>query len=65
MSNPKLIEEISLMLKKFDDFEKPETNFQGDIIIKRKNKLKKTKDRSILTEVFKQMISNDIKKNRV
>lgn len=61
----KLIEQINITLKDYDSYEKAKLNLQGDIIIKRKDGLKKTMDRSILTDVFKQIISNDIKKNRV
>ena len=61
----KIIEKIDTILKDFEDFEKAKTNFQGDIIIKRKNSNNNITDRSILTDVFKQMISSDIKKNRV
>jgi hypothetical protein len=60
-----LIEEINLALKNFNNFEKAKINLQGDIIIKRKDTLKRSVDTSILTDVFKQIISNDIKKNRV
>ena len=61
----KLIEKINITLKDFDNFEKAKINLQGDIIIKRKQAIKKTIERSVLTDVFKQMISNDIKKNKV
>ena len=61
----KLIEKINIILKDFVDFEEAKINLQGDIIIKRKNTIKKTINNSILTDVFKQIISNDIKKNRV
>ena len=61
----KLIEKINIILKDFENFEEAEINLQGDITIKRKDSLKKTLNRSILTDVFKQIISNDIKKNRV
>ena len=60
-----LIEQINIILKNFNDFEKAKINLQGDIIIKRKITVNKISDRSILTNVFRQMISNDIKKNRV
>ena len=60
-----LIEQINIILKDFNDFEKAKINLQGDIIIKRKITVNKISDRSILTSVFRQMISNDIKKNRV
>lgn len=61
----KLIEKINIILKDFDNFEKAQISLQGDIIIKRKQAIKKTIERSVLTDVFKQMISNDIKKNKV
>ena len=63
--NDKLIEELNINLKNFDDFDESKINLQGDITIKRKNTSKRIKERSVLTDVFKQMISNDIKKNRV
>jgi len=40
-------------------------NNSGDIIIRKKLINKKTNDSSILTNIFKEMINNDIKKNRV
>jgi len=61
----KLIEELNITLKKFDDFEEAKINLHGDITIKRKYTSKRIKERSVLTDVFKQMISNDIRKNRV
>ena len=61
----KLIKRINIILKDFEDFEEAKINLQGDIIIKRKDTIKKTINSSILTDVFKQIISNDIKKNRV
>jgi hypothetical protein len=61
----KLIEEINTTLKSFASFEKAKVTLQGDIIIKRKYPLKKAVNNSLLTDVFKQIISNDIKKNRV
>ena len=60
-----LIEKINLILQDFKNFEKAKINLQGDIIIKQKSSINKTIDKSILTDVFKKMISNDIKKNRV
>ena len=61
----KLIEEINITLKNFENFEKAKINLQGDIIVKRKYSLKKAVHNSVLTDVFKKIISNDIKKNRV
>ena len=63
--NIELIKKINVVLNEFKNFEKAEINSQGDIIIKSKV-IKKNKSReSVLTNVFKQIISNDIKKNRV
>ena len=64
-SEEKLIEKINIVLKDFENFEEAKINLQGDITIKRKDILKQIGKRSVLTDVFKQMISNDIKKNRV
>jgi hypothetical protein len=64
-SEEKLIEKINIVLKEFESFEEAKINLQGDITIKRKDTLKKIGGRSVLTDVFKQIISNDIKKNRV
>ena len=60
-----LIKKINLILDDFENFDKPIFNDQGDIIIK-SNKIRKNKKaNSVLTNIFKQIISNDIKKNRV
>ena len=60
-----LIYKINEILNEFEGFEKPFKNINGDIII-RKNLIKrKTNDSSILTNIFKEMIKNDVKKNRV
>ena len=60
-----LINKINEILNEFEGFEKPFKNINGDIII-RKNLIKrKTNDSSILTNIFKEMIKNDLKKNRV
>ena len=61
----KLIQKLNIIIKDFEIYEEAKINLQGDIIIKRKNTIKKTINNSILTDVFKQIISNDIKKNRV
>ena len=60
-----LIKKISLILNDFENFDKPFLNDQGDIIIKNKTIKKTKKENSILTNVFKQIIADDIKKNRV
>ena len=60
-----LINKISLILNDFENFDKPSLNEQGDIII-RNNANRRTKKKNIiLTNVFKQIIADDIKKNRV
>ena len=61
----KLIDKINEILNDFEDFELPFTNNSGDIIIRKKLIIKKTNDSSILTNIFKEMIKNDVKKNRV
>ncbi len=60
-----LINKINEILNDFEDFEKPFKNYNGDIIIRRKLIKRKTNDLSILTNIFKEMITNDVKKNRV
>ena len=60
-----LINKITLIINDFENFEKPFVNNQGDIIIKNKIIRKIKSDNNILTNVFKQIISDDIKKNRV
>ena len=63
--NIELIKKINIVLNEFKNFEKAEINSQGDIIIKNKITIKNQSRESILTNVFKQIIDNDIKKNRV
>ena len=60
-----LIKKIILILNDFENFDKPFLNDQGDIIIRNKTIRKTKKENSILTNVFKQIIADDIKKNRV
>ena len=60
-----LINKINLILNDFENFEKPFVNDQGDIVIRNKINRKSKSDNYILTNVFKQIISDDIKKNRV
>ena len=59
-----VLKKINLILSEFKDYEQAFVDFRGDIIIK--NKVKKTpkKEKSILTNIFKEIIANDIKKNR-
>ena len=61
----KLIDKIDEILNDFEDFEQPSINNNGDIIIRKKLIKRKTRDSSILTNIFKEMIKNDVKKNRV
>jgi hypothetical protein len=66
MNNEKeLLKKINHILSDFADYEKPIIIHNGDIIIKTKINIKKEKKDSILTNVFKEIIANDIKKNRV
>ena len=59
-----VLKKINLILSEFKDYEQAFIDFRGDIIIK--NKVKKTpkKEKLILTNIFKEIIANDIKKNR-
>ena len=60
-----LIKKINLILNDFERFDRPYLNDQGDIIIRNKKIRRKRKENSVLTNVFKQIIAEDIKKNRV
>ena len=60
-----LINKINIILHDFENFEKPFVNDQGDIVIMNKINRKSKRDNYILTNVFKQIIGDDIKKNRV
>mgnify|MGYP001472617911 FL=1 len=60
-----LVNKINLILNDFENFEKPFVNDRGDIVIRNKINRKSKSDNYILTNVFKQIISDDIKKNRV
>ena len=60
-----LILKIEKVLKEFNSFDKPFVNNNGDIIIKKKTTKRKTNKMPILTNIFKEIIKNDIKKNRV
>jgi len=59
-----VLKKINLILSEFKDYEQAFVDFRGDIIIK--NKVKKTpkKEKLILTNIFKEIIANDLKKNR-
>ena len=60
-----LINKITLIINDFENFENPFVNDQGDIIIRNKINRKSKRDNYILTNVFKKIIGDDIKKNRV
>ena len=60
-----LLNKITLIVNDFENFEKPFVNDRGDIVIMNNINRKIKKDNYILTNVFKQIISDDIKKNRV
>ena len=59
-----LITKIEEILKDFKNFHKPVVNESGDIIIKRNLKSERN-NVSILANIFKEIIKNDVKKNRV
>ena len=63
--NNELIKKIILILNDFENFDKPFLNDKGDIIIRNKTIRRTKKENSVLTNVFKQIIADDIKKNRV
>ena len=60
-----LITKINKILNNFEDFEKAYINNNGDIIIRKKATNTKSKDLSILTNMFREIIKEDQKKNRV
>tara|TARA_B100001564_G_C20354910_1_gene540648 strand:+ start:271 stop:483 length:213 start_codon:yes stop_codon:yes gene_type:complete len=60
-----LITKINKILDDFHDFDKPFLNNNGDIIIQKKTNKIVSKDVSVLTNIFKEIIKNDVKKNRV
>ena len=60
-----LINKINIILSDYENFEKPFVNDRGDIVIMNKINRKSKRDNYILTNVFKQIIGDDIKKNRV
>ena len=61
----RLINKIDEILVDFKDFEQSIVNNNGDIVIRKKNTKRKSKDSSILTNIFKEIIKQDLKKNRV
>ena len=63
--NEILIKKINLILNDFENFDKPFLNDKGDIIIKNKITKRVKRENSVLANVFKRIIADDIKKNRV
>ena len=61
----KLIDKIDEILNDFEDFERPFINNRGDIILRKKLIKSEASNSSILANIFKEMIKNDVKKNRV
>ena len=59
-----VLKKINLVLSEFKDYEQAFIDFRGDIIIKNKVKNTPNKEKLILTNIFKEIIANDIKKNR-
>ena len=60
--NNDLLNKIDIIISDTENYEKAIKVNNGDILIKNKNKKKKD---SLLTNVFKEIIRNDIKKKRV
>ena len=60
-----LMTKIIKILNEFQDFEQPFVNKEGDIIIRKRLTIRKSNQSSILTNIFKEIIKNDLKKNRV
>ena len=60
--NNDLLNKIDIIISDTENYEKAITVNNGDILIRKKNKKKKD---SLLTNVFKEIIRNDIKKKRV
>ena len=60
-----LIRVIDEILINFSNYEKSFKNNNGDILIRKKLTLRKSNQSSILTNIFKEIIKNDLKKNRV
>ena len=61
----RLINKIDEILNDFKDFEQAIVNNNGDIVIRKKNTKRKSNDISFLTNIFKEIIKKDLKKNRV
>ena len=59
-----VLKKINIVLSEFKDYEQAFIDFKGDIIIKNKVKIIPKKEKLILTNIFKEIIANDIKKNR-
>ena len=64
-NDDELMKRINLILNDFENFDKPFLNSEGHIIIRNKKIRRNKKENSVLTNVFKQIIAEDIKKNRV
>ena len=64
-TDDELITKISEILKDFHDFQKPCVSSNGDIIIKKNIIKREGNNVSVLTNIFKEIIKSDIKKNRV
>ncbi len=60
-----LIKKIDEILINFSNYEKSFKNNNGDILIRKKLVKKNGDNVSILTNIFKEIIKNDVKKNRV
>ena len=60
-----LIFKINKLLNDFEGYEQAFIKNNGDIIIKKRINKKRSNDVSLLTNIFKEIMKNDEKKNRV
>ena len=60
-----LISKINELLVDFESYEQAFIKSNGDIIIKKRITKSRSNNVSILTNIFKEIIKNDEKKNRV
>ena len=60
-----LILKINKLLNGFEGYEEAFIKNNGDIVIKKRINKKRSNDVSLLTNIFKEIMKNDEKKNRV
>ena len=60
-----MIKRINLILAEYDNYEKAFFDDKGNIFMKNKFTNKSNNEKIIITNIFKQIIANETKKNRV